>query len=207
MPGQDLLDEIIRLKEHLRSLFFEHFFEYELFSWVWWLSIAMVIVSLVVWWKLVDKKRLLEICVFGLIIDLFAAFLDVSGSEYVLWEYPVHLLPQVPLLFPVDFVILPVIQMYIYQKFPKWGKFILVSAIASALQSFVAEPLAVLIGQYKIIHWEYYYSFPIYLIINIMTKFILERLKKRQAVERLKAEPESKPFAPPDVADGQRPLE
>ena len=99
---------------------------------------------------------------------------------------PIHLLPQVPLLFPVDFVILPVIQMYIYQTFPKWGKFILVSAIASAVQSFIFEPLAVLIGQYRLIQWEYIYSFPIYLMINLITKFAVELLKKRPNNRTLK---------------------
>jgi hypothetical protein len=155
--------------------------ERELFSWVWWLLIALIIVPLAVWWKLVDKKRLIEICMFGLLINIAATFLDVLGSELLLWEYPVHVLPRVPLLIPVDYVVLPVIQMYIYQRFPKWKKYIIVSVIAAALQSFVAEPLAIWIGQYKLVLWQLIYSFPIYLIIDFSAKFLIELFKKRQA--------------------------
>jgi hypothetical protein len=181
MGQGDLLEQILKLKEQLRDLYFQYFMERELFSWVWWLLIALIIVPLAVWWKLVDKKRLIEICMFGLLINIAATFLDVLGSELLLWEYPVHVLPRVPLLIPVDYVVLPVIQMYIYQRFTKWKKYIIVSVIAAAMQSFVAEPLAIWIGQYKLVLWQLIYSFPIYLIIDFSAKFLIELFKKRQA--------------------------
>ncbi|MEL7609196.1 MAG: CBO0543 family protein [Bacillota bacterium] len=184
-----LLDEIIKLKIQLRGMFLEHFATHELFSWVWWLLIALIIIPLAVWWRFVDKKRLVEIMMFGLLIGLCAVFLDVLGSEMMLWEYPVHVLPQVALLLPVDFVVLPVIQMGIYQRYSKWKGYIIVSVIAALTQSFVAEPIAAFIGQYKPISWKYIYSVPIYLVINICVKLFIELVKKRQAAEIDKANP------------------
>jgi hypothetical protein len=181
MGNQDtLLDNIIQLKIQLREMFFQHYFASELFKWVWWFEITVIIASFVIWWKFVDKKRLLGICVFGLLANVFATFLDVLGSDFVFWEYRVHMLPQLPLLIPIDYVIVPVIDMILYQKFPKWGKYIFASTIAAAVLAFVCEPLAVRIGMYRPITWRFVYSFPIYILINIIAKFCTDWFISKQ---------------------------
>lgn len=181
-----LLDNIIGLKTQLRDMSFQHYFAAELFSRVWWFEVATIIIAFVIWWKILDKERLLEITVFGLLVNVIAAFLDVLGTDFVLWEYPVRVLPQLPLLVPIDYVAIPVIDMIIYQKFPKWGKYILVSAITAAALAFIVEPLAVFIGQYKPITWKFVYSFPIYILINIIVKFVTERFKSMQTAAKIK---------------------
>ncbi len=183
MDELTLLELIRKLREQLRDASFQHFFKFELFSPVWFLLIALIVIPLIVWWILVDKKRLLEICMFGLLIGMSSTFLDILGSDYVLWLYPVHVLPMTAVLIPVDFVVLPVIQMYIYQKCPKRGKYLLFSLIAAAVQTFIAEPLALLIGQYKNIHWSILYSLPIYFAMNVSAKFLVGCFKKRQEKE------------------------
>ncbi len=180
--SEAMLEEIIRLNEQVRDLSFEHYFTYQLFSWVWWLNIAMLIVPLIVWWRTVDKTRLLEICVVGLLMCISAAILDVTGTEYVLWDYGVKVVPRAALLLPVDYVILPVILMHVYQNYSTWGKYLIAAVVVALLKSFVAEPLAVLIGQYRLIRWEYIYSVPIYIALYIIIKFMLERFKKVQNI-------------------------
>ncbi len=180
MNEQALQDLILQLKMQLRDAAFEHFARYELFSAVWWMLLGLAVVPLIIWWKLVDKKRLFEISMFGLLLGLTATFLDVIGTDYGLWVYRVHMLPETAVLVPVDFVVLPVIQMYVYQRCPKWGKYLLFSLLSAAVQSFAAEPLAVLIGQYKLVRWNILYSFPIYLAMDVIIKWIAGRFKKAQ---------------------------
>lgn len=171
-----LLQEIINTKVRLKNLSIEHWLKYELLTWQWWFGLANTIIPLIVWWKLVDRKRILEISVYGLIINVSAVFLDVIGSEYVLWVYPIRILPQVPLLFPVDFILLPVILMFVYQWYPKWKSFLVANAIAAAILSFVVEPLTAMIGQYKLIKWSYFYSFPIYLVIIVFSRLVTRKI-------------------------------
>ena len=176
MGSQDqLLDQIMQLKTQLRDLYFQHYMDKELFSGTWWVAVAGLILPLVVWWLKVDKKRLMEIAFFGLMVNIAATFLDVLGSEYMLWEYPVHVIPMVPLLIPIDYVIVPVIQMTLYQRYPNWKGFLIANTIASALQSFIAEPVAVWINLYHLIHWRLIYSFPIYILIAVAAKWFTER--------------------------------
>ena len=182
MNGQDpLLDEIMRRRIELRDMFFKHYIDHELFSPTWWLTVVLLIVPLVVWWKMADKRRLLELCVFGLLVNVASSFLDVAGSEYVLWDYPVHTLPQISLLIPVDYVIVPVVGMMIYQKFPKWKGFLLACTVAGFAMSFLCEPFAVFIGLYKLILWRYVYSFPIYILIYLAAKLMTGKLADAQA--------------------------
>ncbi len=177
MGGPDQLhEEIIQLKEKLNDLFVERYWKSEIFSPIWWLSVALIILPMILWWRIVNKKRLLEICVFGLLTNIIATFLDIGLSDHMMWEYPVRVLPQVALFLPVDYVIVPVTGMVLYQKFHAWGKFFLASTAASALMSFVGEPLAVRIGMYELFEWKYIYSFPIYIAIYMIVKFITQKL-------------------------------
>ena len=177
MGAEDqLLGQIQHLKFIVRDLLLQHYAEKEFLSGIWWFNIASLILPLVLWYILADKKRMMELIIVGLLANVFASFLDVLGSELMFWDYPVHVIPIVPLLIPIDYVILPVIQMLLYQWFPNWKSFLIASVIASAFQSFVAEPIAVWMGQYQLIDWEYIYSFPIYIIIGIATKLFTERI-------------------------------
>ena len=180
MNNQDqLLNEIIQLKIKLRDLALQHYAQHEIFSWTWWIDVVLIIVPLILWWRIVDRNRLLNICVFGLIVNMIATFLDVTGTLYAFWEYPVYTLPHIPLMLPVDYVIVPVVGMVIYQKFAKWIVFILVCILASALMSFIGEPIAVLIRMYKLITWRYIFSFPIYIVIYIVAKFASDKFTSK----------------------------
>jgi hypothetical protein len=93
----------------------------------------------------------------------------------------VHVLPQLPLLIPVDYIYVPVVDMIICQFFSKWREYLIASTAAAAVLAFVLEPIAVGIGMYHLVTWRYIYSFPIYILINIIAKFMTERFKARQA--------------------------
>lgn len=176
MNGTDqMYEEIIKLKEQLHDIFLEHYNEREIFSLTWWISIALIIIPIIIWWKVADKKRLLELIVYGLLVNVLATFLDVGLSDHMLWEYPVRVIPQTALFLPVDYIILPVIGAVLYQKYPKWPAFLLACTIAGAFMAFVCEPFAVYIHMYRLITWRYIYSFPIYAAIYVLAKFITEK--------------------------------
>jgi len=185
MNNSAMLEQIIQTKLLYKQLSIEHWVNYEVFSWQWWLGIAFVVIPFLVWWKLVDRRRILEIAVFGLLINVFASFLDVLGSESVLWNYTIRTLPQIPLLFPVDYILLPILYILIYQRYKAWKQFLLASTIIALALAFVVEPLAVYIKQYQLISWQFIYSFPIYILISIFSKLITTKMLSRQEISLL----------------------
>ena len=176
MNDSDMIAKIIQIKVMYNQLSIEHWVKYEVFTWQWYFGIACVIIPLLLLWKLVDRRRILEITVFGFFVASAATFLDVVGSELVLWNYSLRILPQIPLLFPIDFIFLPIIYMLIYQHYKAWKQFLFASTIVALALAFVAEPLAVYIKQYQLISWRFIYSFPIYIVISIVSKLITNKL-------------------------------
>lgn len=173
--------ELLNLaKEHWR-LQYQDWVNDDIHKWTWWLQLAVAIIPLFFWWKIVDKKRLLEIIVFGLLINVFTIILDTIGYAMVLWDYPDRFLPALPNIAPIDVVVVPVTYMIIYQYFHTWKSFIIAMVVMAAIYSFVAEPLMVALNLYTLVRWEYVYSFPIYLAMGIairaLTRYFISKNK------------------------------
>jgi len=171
-----MMNQMIQVKEMYKQLSIEHWVKYEVFTWQWWIGLACVVIPLLLWWKQVERRRILEITAFGFMVNILATFLDVIGSELLLWNYTIRILPQIPLLFPVDFILVPIIYMVIYQRYLAWKQFLFASTIVALALAFVVEPLAVYIKQYQLISWHYSYSFPIYVLIVISAKLFADKL-------------------------------
>lgn len=171
-----LFKKMIEVKGIFKDLSIKHWLNHEVNTWQWWLCVAFIIVPLIIWWKMVDRKRLLEIALYGLLVNTQAAFLDVVGSEFLLWEYPIKLIPIIPRLVPIDLIVIPVVFMLIYQRYPKWKDFLIANTIVSAIFSFIVEPLQVWMGHYKLFAWKHVYSFPIYIAIAVLGKCIINKL-------------------------------
>ena len=176
MNESEMMNQMIQVKIMYKQLSIEHWAKYEALTWQWWIGIACVVIPLLLWWKLVDRRRILEITAFGFMVNILATFLDVMGSELLLWNYTLRILPQIPLLFPVDFILVPIIYMLIYQRYLDWKQFLLACTIVALALAFIVEPLAVYIKQYQLISWHYMYSFPIYVFIVIFAKLFADKL-------------------------------
>lgn len=147
----------------------------------WWFQVVMVVISLVVWWKLVDKRRLLEITFYGFTVMTIALWLDQTGYELGLWYYPLDLLPVFPPATKIDYVMLPVIYALVYQYCPSWKIFLISVSLLAGVSSFVLEPLLVKLGFYVPVNWKYYYGFPIYILIGVGMKMVVEKIKALMA--------------------------
>lgn len=143
----------------------------------WWFQITLVILSLLVWWKLVEKKRLLELTFYGFSIMTVSIWLDQVGYELGIWYYPLDIIPVFPPSTSIDYILLPVIYALIYQYYSCWKQFLIATCIMSGIFSFVMEPLLARYGFYVPIDWKTYYSFPTYITIGIVMKAIVEKIK------------------------------
>ncbi|KPU43525.1 hypothetical protein OXPF_29660 [Oxobacter pfennigii] len=172
---------ILKMQVQLRDASMEYWLNHVFNTWQWWLNIATLILPLILWWILADKKRLLEIIVFGFLASSFAVFFDTLGETSVLWEYPYLIIPMDYILIDTDYSVLPVAYMLAYQRFPKWKGFIIINIVISALFSFVAEPILLWMGFYETHGWKFIYSFPIYVLIAIISKGLITIFMRKQA--------------------------
>ncbi|MDR3561179.1 MAG: hypothetical protein P4N41_24525 [Negativicutes bacterium] len=143
----------------------------------WWGEIAITILTLFLWWKLVDKKRLIDITLYGFLVMATSLTLDQIGYELGFWYYPVDLIPLFPPATAVDFIALPVIYSLIFQYCRHWKPFLAATLLMSTVFCFFLEPLMVKMGYYVLIKWRYYYGFPIYTVMAVVFKALLDKMK------------------------------
>ncbi|MBD3919180.1 hypothetical protein H8B09_10475 [Paenibacillus sp. PR3] len=180
-------EEIKKVDHQLSEMRKHYFYEHDLFKYQWWLLLVLAIVPWIIWAKLVDKSRLREILLYGSIISIIVVLLDDTGGELGLWSYPYQLIRLAPRLHPVDFAVLPVCHMLVYQYFRSWRSFVIANVIMSLVFSFIAEPLLVWLHIYDLDNWKYIYSFPLYIAKAMLVKWIVEIIIRRskQAAARI----------------------
>lgn len=163
-------DTIFELETQLTQIRIETWLHHDLFSYQWWLLVAVLFIPWLLWWKWVDKKRLTEITLFGAVIWIIASFLDATMSEIGLWEYNFYVIPYWPRLITADFTIIPVTYMFIYQYFKKWKSFLWAMLVVSLFFAFVGEPLLVWLDIYTLHTWKHFYSLPIFFTMAVSIK-------------------------------------
>jgi hypothetical protein len=172
-------DEMQKNYEQVQVLARKYWISNDLFSFNWWLLVSLMIILWLLWWKLVDKQRLVEILLGGSLISIVTLLLDLTGLNLGLWDYTSLLFSSFyPTLAPVDLVVIPVTYMLIYQYKVAWKSYFLTSVTVSGVYSFVAEPIFNWLDIYRLDHWRYIYSFPIYILLFLFIKCIVDLVIK-----------------------------
>ena len=176
--------DVENAQRHLCDVARQYWLQHNLFTWQWWLLLSLTIIPWLIWWKFADKKRIIEILLYGVLIIIIVIILDTIGANLLLWTYPQRpLWFLMPLLLPIDISIMPVEHMLIYQFFPKWRSFVAALVILALFSAFVAEPLFTLGGMYKLYSWRYVYSVPLYVLKAVLVRLLVEKLREFQAPE------------------------
>lgn len=173
-------EDVKMVDRHLAEIRVEYFVHENLFTFQWWLLGTLMILPWVAFYFLVKKQSLIETLLFGAFISTLAVFLDDLGVELQLWSYKYQFFKLIPRLNPVDYSILPVFYMIIYQKFRSWKGYIIAISLFAAFASFIAEPIFIGLDIYKPYKWEHWYSFPGYILLGSLVKAIVEILIKIQ---------------------------
>jgi hypothetical protein len=174
------LNELLNVEKKFHDILQTYWLENTYLTPRWWFLVILSVVSPLIWWKLVNKKRILEITAFGLFYGTAAIILDSIGSNALVWSYPVLLTPYIyPQLYPYDVGIVIISFMLVFQR---WGKhfktFFLFTGLLSAFLAFMAEPFMEWLKIYKELTWKNIYSFPIYWLLSIICWSIIKYFNK-----------------------------
>jgi hypothetical protein len=145
-----------------------------LLTWRWWLDLAIIIIPWVIWIIVRKKKSTDRLLYAGLVVMMFACYMDMVGVSMGLWTYPASAVPLMPEYIPFDISSLPVTTMLFIQFLPKL-KPIYKAVIYAAIGSFVYEPFMHWVGLYDRLAWEYWYTFPILVAVYLAANFFATR--------------------------------
>ncbi|QBP40235.1 CBO0543 family protein [Paenisporosarcina antarctica] len=179
----EYVQDIIELQNKLFEINYTFWIEHVLFSFNWWFLIIITILPWGIWWRFVDKKRIIEISLMGTLVMITSVFLDVVGTSFLLWGYAYKDIQMIPLLSAVDITILPIVYMFVYQIFSKWKSYLFSLIVAATGAAFIVEQLFERMDIYQLYSWKHIYSFFIYIAIGIVFKWLIQKMKERQAQE------------------------
>ena len=182
----DLPEDVI-IQKQLTQLHLQKWQSEELFQPRWWLVLALFVVVLIIWLVLIKKERLLEVCLYAVLAGILFLGIDEYGEELTLWDYPVDILPLFPPLSSVNMFMLPLGFSLIYQYFKTTRVFVIVAAALSALMCFAIEPLLAAGDLYRLIHWHYYESLPLYFLLAVVTRMLIRRILMTESNEQINA--------------------
>jgi len=170
--------EIIEIEYNLKTIRYDNWINDVLFSFNWWFLLFLTIVPWMIWWKYVKRDRFTPIIIYGVLITIYSIILDDFGTSLQLWVYQFQLVPITPRLNTIDLAVMPVTYMFIYQMFRKWKAFMIAQTIMAFGAAFIIEPLFVKLDIYKIINWNLFLSFFIYIILGVFNKLIVDKIDK-----------------------------
>ncbi|WP_430787607.1 CBO0543 family protein [Virgibacillus flavescens] len=173
--------DIIKAREAHAQLKKDYFFEFVLFSYQWWFLLVLTIGLWIGWLVILDKKRLTPILYVGLISSLIATISDDIGVTSGLWTYPYKLTYFSNQLYPVDFAIIPVGYMLLYQFFHIWKHYLIALLVLSVFATFVVESVFVRMDIYLLLKWKHWYSSPFYFLIGALVKYSVDKLCIKQS--------------------------
>jgi hypothetical protein len=148
-----------------------------LFTWRWWLSISLLLLSWVVWILSRKKESSDRLLYAGFFVIIATSWMDFLGVVCGLWHYTSKLLPTLPGFVTLDFSILPVEVMLLLQLKPHLHAGIK-SVLFSSFNAFVAEPMLVALDIYVLDRWHMIYSFPIYIVVYLIAHALAYKRKQ-----------------------------
>lgn len=179
-PSFPSFQDVVKAQHALTEIRHAYFLHKVLFSPQWWLLVSSLILPWLVWWFIVDKRRITLILLYGCFVMVTSVTLDMVGGDLLFWEYPYKVIPWGPRLNTADLSILPVTFMLIYQFFNSWRAFIYAHIVNAALFAFIGEPLLNWLNIYVPLLWKHIYSFPAYIALPLLLRWWVEKIVSTQ---------------------------
>ncbi|ASK60708.1 hypothetical protein CFK37_00030 [Virgibacillus phasianinus] len=128
--------ELLQKSEQLNNLDLTKWFNQELFSLPWFVTFFIVLVCYVLFFYLVDKKRIVEILLYGSFVAVLFVVYDSFGNFFGYWTDLITVVPFSPNFFGDSFTVVPLISMLIYQYTSSWKSFIISYIVFSTVLEF-----------------------------------------------------------------------
>jgi hypothetical protein len=122
--GLDQVDQATQKITEANQLTIEAVMDAFLFTWQWWIALAMMIGPWVIWAIFRDRKTSARLFSAGLLIMILSEIMDAVGVSFGKWAYPVKVIPIATVSFSFRLSVLPVFAMLLLQVKPRFNAFL-----------------------------------------------------------------------------------
>jgi len=164
---------IHQLRFELWNLTYTQWKTQTLFSIQWWSIVAIIAISYVIWWVIVDKRRLSEILLYGSFVSIQRIAFDIIGTNAILWSYNIRETPFFPSPFSLDFTLMALVFMVIYQYCHSWKKFLIWTGVTTGIICFAVYPVLIKLGFLKLYNWNLLFAFILVFGVPVFSRWVL----------------------------------
>ena len=107
MKVEDVYEQVSRANSYLYDIWKEQL----LFTFEWWIALALFIIPWTIWINLHKKQSRSRLLFAGFFVIIVACWLDFTGSTNGLWYYPMEIIPTIPSYLMWDMSLMPIIIM------------------------------------------------------------------------------------------------
>lgn len=172
--GLKQIDKAIQKITEANQLTIETVMNAFLFTWQWWIALAMMIVPWIVWMILRDRNNSARIFSAGLLVMTISEIMDAIGVSLGKWAYPVKVIPVATVSFSFRLSVLPVFVMLLLQFKPQFNPYIK-AIFFGGVSAYVGLPLLAIPDLYKKIDWSLTYSFIILTLVYLLSHWFSRR--------------------------------
>lgn len=151
MNKEQLYHKIAESKDETQQLISQFWHQYSnVDTWYFWFNVLSIVISLVILFFVIDKRRIFEICFYGYTIHILWAKIDnaLSSSNYFVHTHT--LTPYIPNGISMYAAVLPIAFMLMYQYCTNHGKNVyLWSIIIAVIFSFGFSSIESAVGLLK----------------------------------------------------------
>lgn len=124
-----------------------------------WAMIAFILVAYMIWYKLTDKKRLVDLLLFGSFIAVMRVIVDAFGEQAGFWYYKEHTIPTSPSMFIHVLTLTPLTFMLVQQRSSNWRQFFIWAAVGAGFLHFLTIPVLGKLNYVQLMRWNNLYAF------------------------------------------------
>lgn len=157
----------------------------EVFSLGWFVILGVLVITYIIWLKLLDRKRGVSLLLIGSLAAVaYALNSMLLGDILGLAEYRIRLIPTSIALFLSSITLSPIIIMLVQQYTSTWKGYFLWSGIGFAVLNFVIFPVYMALGVFVFHHWNVFYHFLVLYFISLCVRFVYLLIVGRQERSR-----------------------
>lgn len=145
-----------------------------LFTWKWWIAVAMLIVPWIVWAIFRKRESSARLLYAAFIVMLLSTTLDTIGVDSGKWAYPVKVIPLPTISYMFRYSLLPVLIMFFLQIKPNFNP-VIKAVFFGGFSAYIGMPILSMLDLYNKIDWTYTYSFFILVFIYLIAHWFSRR--------------------------------
>ena len=179
--------QILNKSEDLNRLIEDQWINQIFLSPAWIFQVVLIILTYILFFYLVDKKRMTEILLYGSLVAVAFVVYDSVGEQFNYWATLKDVLPINVNFFLGDATLIPLYAMLVYQYTFSWKRYLIWIAVWGGVLAFgyynlVLKYLKVFVYIKK---FSVVIDFALFLIVGIIARWIiisLLKLEKRRRV-------------------------